>query len=65
MPAAIDAAFARLESPEEHRYRPNRYYRQYGGFLRYGKRVLHVNAVDDFIGEMVPGEWREKLINVC
>ena len=52
LPAAIDAAFARLLRAEDRRRRPDRYYRQYAGFLRNGKRVLYVN-----------GMWNETLRN--
>jgi hypothetical protein len=42
--SAVDAAFQRLEAKwREHR--PDRYYRQYAGFVRDGKRVLYVNAL--------------------
>jgi hypothetical protein len=47
LPAAIDAAFARLLRAEDRRRRPQRYHRQYSGFLRNGKRVLYVNALWD------------------
>lgn len=47
LPAAIDAAFARLLHAEDRRRRPERYYRQYAGFLRNGKRVLYVNGLWD------------------
>ena len=46
LPDAIDAAFARVTSTVG-RHRPDRYYRQYGGFLREGKRVLCVNAFEE------------------
>jgi hypothetical protein len=46
LPDAIDAAFDRVKSTAG-RHRPDRYYRQYGGFLRDGKRVLCVNAFEE------------------
>ena len=66
LPAAIDAAFARLPRAEDRRGRPDRYYRQYGGFFRNGKRVLYVNA-----GELDTNEnrrdltWRARFTSMC
>ncbi|HEY1268934.1 MAG TPA: hypothetical protein VGH16_16880 [Candidatus Binatia bacterium] len=67
LPAAIDAAFARLSRPEDRRRRPDRYYRQYAGFLRNGKRVIYVSAtgVDKNINEIDTREWRTAEILAC
>ena len=66
---AIKAAFLLLR-PEDRRQSPDRYYRQYAGFLRDGKRVLYVNAVSIDDVERPPGnsmshEWRQRIVNIC
>lgn len=68
LPSAIQAALLRLR-PEDRRQSPTRYYRQYAGFLRDGRRVLYVNAVADAVeraagNSTLPG-WRETLVNIC
>lgn len=67
LPAAIDAAFARLSRAEDQRRRPDRYYRQYAGFLRNGKRVIYLsaNGVGKVITEADLGEWRTTEILAC
>ena len=67
LPAAIDAAFARLWQTDRRR-RPDRYYRQYAGFRRNAKRVVYVNAVGSFTSETPEalfGEWRTTIVNSC
>ena len=67
---AVDAAFQRLEA-KRREHRPDRYYRQYAGFLRDGKRVLYVNALGRQLSD---GErwwkiesrgWRDEFHNIC
>lgn len=66
LPDAIDAAFARLQRPEDRRRRPNHYYRQYAGFYRNGKRLIYVNAFTDYpMEDRVGKEWRTKYVWMC
>src|SRR5262249_39905559 len=68
LPAAIDAAFARLLRAEDRRRRPERYYRQYAGFLRNGKRVLYVNArasLAEISGRDTQENWRTTILDFC
>jgi|SRR5215213_4302047 len=70
LPGAMDAAFARLQL-EKRYHRAGRYYRQYGGFLRAGKRVLYINAFGRYTAEnndawdSISQGWQERFIKVC
>lgn len=66
---AVDAAFQRLEA-KRREHRPDRYYRQYAGFLRDGKRVLYMSTLgrylaDDAAWKLESQDWRDRYLNMC
>jgi hypothetical protein len=70
LPSAIDAAFLRLRQLGNQQKRPERYYRQYAGFVRDGKRVIYVNAIRDYLNEGRPPEVtsrgrQDHFIDIC
>jgi hypothetical protein len=49
---------------------PGGYYRQYGGFVIGGKRVIYVNGVDETVMQRSPDparpfDWRTQTVQIC
>ena len=64
LPAAIDAEFPFLGKLS----RPDRFVRQYAGFLRHGRPVIYVNGIGLRGGarELELGQdWRSRFVNIC
>ena len=52
----------RRVSKEDRENSPGRWYAQYAGFFRNGRKIIYVNAVGD--GPMEMG-WRQRAVNIC
>jgi hypothetical protein len=65
LPRAIDVAFAELRAGGEDPRPPARYWRQYAGFSRGGKRVLYVHAIGTSNDAVPDDAWPDHYVQLC